>query len=73
MKEDEFFKKVGERVRYLRIKKGYTAYDNFAFSHDLPKNNVIRVESGKPHSLTTLLSIINALEISPEEFFKGIK
>jgi transcriptional regulator with XRE-family HTH domain len=73
MNEDLFFTKVGKRLREVRIKRGYTAYDIFAFTHELPKNSVIRAESGQPVSLTTLIRILNALKISPEEFFKGIK
>lgn len=73
MNEGIFFKMVGKRLREIRIQRGYTAYDTFAFTFDLPKNSVIRAEVGKPVSMTTLIRILNALKISPEEFFKGIK
>ncbi len=73
MDQDLFFKLVGQKIRELRIKKGFSAYDGFAFTHELPRLNVLRAEQGKAITMTTLLKILNALEISPEDFFKGIK
>jgi transcriptional regulator with XRE-family HTH domain len=73
MDQDIFFKLVGKKIRELRIEKGYPAYDSFAFSKELPRHNVLRAEQGKSITTTTLIKIINALEVSPEEFFKGIK
>jgi transcriptional regulator with XRE-family HTH domain len=73
MNKSEFFKLVGNRFRELRIKQGFTAYDSFAFSKELPRQTVLRAEQGKGITLETLYNLISALEVSPEEFFKGIK
>lgn len=73
MDQGQFFKLIGEKIRKLRIERGYPSYEHFAFDNELPRHNVLRAECGKPISGKTLHSIITALKISPEEFFKGIK
>jgi hypothetical protein len=73
MDYDQFFKLVGQKIRRLRIEKGFPAYDGFAFTHEIPRHNLLRAEQGKPITGLTLIKILNALEVSPEEFFKGIK
>jgi transcriptional regulator with XRE-family HTH domain len=73
MDEDQFFKLVGERLRLARIEKGFTAYDKFAFTCDLPRQTILRAEMGNGIQLRTLYKILTALEVSPAEFFKDIK
>jgi len=72
MDEELFFKLVGKKLREIRIQKGYPAYDTFAFTHDIPRHNVLRAEQGKPISMKTFIRILNALEVSPKEFFSTI-
>jgi transcriptional regulator with XRE-family HTH domain len=66
-------KKVGKRVRELRIKAGYTSYEAFANDHGFVRQTMGRIEQGDNLKLNTLADILNALKITPEEFFKGIK
>lgn len=71
-KEKEYsdeLQKLGERIRALRIKKGYTNYENFAFEHDIPRAQFGRYERGEDLRYSSLLRVIEALDISVEDFF----
>lgn len=66
--------KLANRIRELRIEKGYTNYEYFAFDHELPRAQYGRYEKGEDLRFTSLLKIIRAFEMTPEEFFsKGFE
>jgi transcriptional regulator with XRE-family HTH domain len=60
---------LASRIKELRIAKGYTNYENFAFDHDIPRSQYGRYEQGEDIRFTSLIKIIQAFSISPEEFF----
>lgn len=62
-------KKLGARIKALRIKKGYTNYENFAFEHDIPRAQFGRYERGEDLRYSSLLKVIRALGVTPKEFF----
>jgi hypothetical protein len=70
MDKEQTRKKIGQKLRELRIKSGHTAYDNFAFSHDLEKSTVIRAETGRNITLDTLIDLLNIHQITLKEFFE---
>ena len=63
---------LGKRIKELRIKKGYTNYEYFAFEHNIPRSQFGRYENGEDLRYTSLLRVIRAFDMTPEEFFKGI-
>ena len=70
----ERIRKIAEKLRKLRIEKGYTSYENLAFDTQIPRMIVYRMEKGdRDFNFTTLLKILDALEIDISDFFKGIK
>jgi transcriptional regulator with XRE-family HTH domain len=67
-------KRIGERVKELRIKKGFTSYETFAFENELPRVQYGRLERGAANfKMATLMRVIDIHKITLEEFFKGIK
>lgn len=62
-------KKLGARIKALRIEKGYTNYENFAFEHDIPRAQFGRYERGEDLRYSSLLKVIEAFDMSPKEFF----
>lgn len=62
-------KKLGNRIKQLRISKGYSNYEAFAYEHDIPRSQYGRYERGHDLRFSSLLKIIKALDISIEEFF----
>lgn len=63
-------KRLGARIKVLRIKKGYTNYENFAFEHDIPRAQFGRYERGEDLRYSSLLKVIRALGVTQSEFFK---
>ncbi len=61
--------KLAMRIRSLRIKQGYTNYENFAFDKDLPRAQFGRYEKGEDIRFTSLMKVIKAFGMTPKEFF----
>jgi transcriptional regulator with XRE-family HTH domain len=62
-------KLLGNRIRSLRIAKGYSNYENFAFENDIPRAQFGRYERGEDLRYSSLLKVCSALGISIQEFF----
>ncbi|WP_430410232.1 helix-turn-helix domain-containing protein [Kordia sp.] len=73
-KKDEYTEKqltnLGEKLRSLRMEKGFSNYEQFAFEHNLPRAQYGRYEQGQDLRFSSLLKVLKALDISLEEFFK---
>jgi transcriptional regulator with XRE-family HTH domain len=67
--EDEL-KKLGQRIKQLRIERGYTSYEYFAYDHNIPRAQFGRYEQGQDIRFTSLIRVIDAFGISIEEFFQ---
>jgi transcriptional regulator with XRE-family HTH domain len=65
----EELKKLGNRIKALRIKSGYTNYESFAFEHDIPRAQFGRYERGEDLRYSSLLKVLGALNLSAKEFF----
>ncbi|WP_335973260.1 helix-turn-helix transcriptional regulator [Gaetbulibacter jejuensis] len=61
---------LGNRLRAMRIAKGYTNYEQFAFEHDIPRAQYGRYENGQDLRFSSLLKVLKAMNVSLEEFFK---
>lgn len=62
---------LGNRIKELRIAKGYTNYELFAFDHNISRAQYGRYEKGEDLRFTSLVKVLNALGVSPEEFFSS--
>lgn len=60
---------LGNRLREIRISKGYSNYEYFAFEHNLPRAQYGRYEQGKDLRLSSLIRTLKAMDISLAEFF----
>jgi len=73
-KKDKYNEKqlanLGNKLRELRIEKGFTNYEQFAFEHNLPRAQYGRYEQGQDLRFSSLLKVLKAFDISLEEFFK---
>lgn len=61
---------LGKRLREIRIERGYTNYEQFAFDNDLPRAQYGRYEQGKDLRFSSLVKVLKALNITIEEFFR---
>jgi transcriptional regulator with XRE-family HTH domain len=71
---EKIMEDIGRRVRELRIKKGYTSAENFAYDHDLPRVHYWRIERGKVNiTIKSLHRILSIHKITIEDFFRNGK
>lgn len=73
--EDEgaiYLKRIGERLKYFRKKAGYTNYEYFAYDHNISRPQYGKYEAGANIQLNTLIKILKAMNVTLEDFFKGI-
>ena len=67
--KEEDLKILAERIRSLRIKKGYSNYENFAFEHNIARAQYGKYEKGEDLRYSSLMKVIRALGVSVKEFF----
>lgn len=62
-------KKMAERLKSLRKKKGYSNMDIFAYEHGFGRAQYGRYENGQDLRYTTIVRLANCFEMSIKEFF----
>ncbi|WP_299884335.1 helix-turn-helix transcriptional regulator [uncultured Lacinutrix sp.] len=68
---DKKLKALGQRLKELRIAKGYKNYEQFAYDNRIPRAQYGRYENGQDLRFSSLCKVLKALDISFEEFFRG--
>lgn len=61
--------KLGNRIRELRKKKGYTSLEIFAYEHGFGRTQYARYENGEDLRFSTLVRLVNCFDMTLEEFF----
>ena len=64
---------IANKIKELRIKKGYSSHENFAWDNNLNRVQYWRIEKGSNITLKTLLAILDIHHISLSEFFQDMK
>ena len=65
----EKLKKLGARIKSLRIQKGYSNYEYFAYEKDIPRAQYGRYENGEDLRFSSLVKVVKAFDMSLQEFF----
>ena len=65
-------KEIGVRVRTHR-KSISKNYEDFARDHDFNKVTISRLENGENFTMSSLIQVLHVMDISLEDFFRGIK
>ncbi len=69
MSFDEFLKKLGLRIKFLRMSKGLNQADLASLMSSF-ENNLSNIETGKKNiSAKTIYKIAQALEVEPSKLF----
>lgn len=66
---DVTVKKLGERIKQLRIRKGYSSYEYFAYEHNISRAQFGRYEKGQDLRISSLIKVVNAFGMTLQEFF----
>jgi len=61
--------RLGKRLKALRKARGYSNYEQFAFQHGISRSQYGRYENGEDLRFSSLLRVLQALDISLAEFF----
>jgi transcriptional regulator with XRE-family HTH domain len=65
-------KQIGERIKELRVEKGYSSYEFFAWDNSMSRVQYYKMEAGSNITIKSLLKVIDAHGITLQEFFNGI-
>jgi len=64
-----YHKQLGERIKALRLKRGYTSYEYFAYEHNISRAQFGRYEKGQDLRFSSLVRIVQAFDMTLQEFF----
>lgn len=67
--QQKTIEKIGCRLKFLRIQKGHSSYEIFAFENNIDRSQYGKYERGADMRISTLVKILAALDITFEEFF----
>ena len=67
--EQKLHKKLGERIKDLRKKAGYTSQETFAYDAEIPRALYGRYEKGANITISSLYKILSFHKISLKDFF----
>ncbi len=67
--EEELLKRFGKRLKEFRKGLGYKNAFDFAYAKDLEPTQYAKWETGKNITLVSLMKILNAFEVTLENFF----
>ncbi|MFT5725638.1 MAG: transcriptional regulator with XRE-family HTH domain [Bacteroidia bacterium] len=67
--ENPDIQKLAKRIRNLRIKQGYTNYEYFAYEKGFSRSQYGRYERGEDIRYSSLIRLIKAFDMTPDEFF----
>ena len=62
-------KKLGKRIKTLRIARGFSSHELFAYTHRINRTQYGRYERGEDLRYSSLLRVIHALDMTVGEFF----
>lgn len=71
--DQKTFKKIGNRIKQLRIDAGYTNAEKFAFEHDITRSQYANWEKGQDMLTSSIIRIARAHNLTLPEFFAGIE
>lgn len=67
--QEEELRKLANRLKSLRKKKGYTNMDIFAYEHGFGRAQYGRYENGQDLRYTTIIRLANCFDMSIKDFF----
>jgi transcriptional regulator with XRE-family HTH domain len=68
--QEQFFKALGQRVKELRRKRGYSQEDMISFGFSA--RHWQQIEAGRPITVSTLLRICETLETNLTHLLRGL-
>ncbi|MCZ2129349.1 MAG: helix-turn-helix domain-containing protein [Bacteroidia bacterium] len=70
MNHQKTYTLIGEKLKELRIKAGYTSYEDFAMEFNLSRRHYWEVEKGRNINIKTLVNLLTIHGMSLHQFFR---
>jgi len=67
--QQQIIEKIGARIKALRIEKGHSSYEIFAFENEIDRSQYGKYERGTDMRISSLVRILRALDVTVEDFF----
>jgi hypothetical protein len=72
-KADKRQQKIAEKIKQLRVDKGYASYEKFAWENEMNRGQYWRIEKGGNITIASLLKVLDIHKLSLKEFFSDIE
>lgn len=72
MNEEKLIRRLGQRIKELRMAAGYDTPEAFAVAHNIPIADYLLYEQGIDMDMLTILSLTVMFGVAPVAFFKGL-
>ncbi len=69
---DQRILKIANKIKELRLKKGFTSHEQFAWEYNINRVQYWRIEKGSNITLSSLLRILDIHQVSLSDFFKDL-
>jgi hypothetical protein len=69
-KYDRILLKIGSTIKSLRVKAGYSSYEQFAWDNEISRVQYWKMEKVTNITLVSLLKVLVAHQITMTEFFE---
>ena len=67
---EDLLSKIGMKLKQMRIKKGYTSYEMFAWENKLSRIQYWKMERGTNCTLKSLSRVLKIHHLTIDQFFK---
>lgn len=64
-------KQLGEMLKATRKEQGFTSYEHFAYQLEIGRSLYSKYEGGSDMRVSTLIRILQAMDVKLSDFFKG--
>jgi transcriptional regulator with XRE-family HTH domain len=72
VQDKEFLEKIGRHFKRLRLEKGYSSHENFAFEYGLSSSYYWRLENGKVNiGMLYFHKLLQIHGLTPMDFFQA--
>ena len=71
---EDALKRIGLKLTNLRLKKGYSSHENFAYDYEISRVQYWRIEKGKTNiTMKSLMKLLDIHKMTIEDFFISLQ
>ena len=71
--EEEFYERLGHRIKQLRLDADFTSAESFAREYNIGRTQYLAYEKGKNMTLETMIRLASVHEMTVGELIHGIE